>query len=565
MGVRRLLAILGGFVLVAASCAQGPTAPRGESGTPVAGGRIVEASISDVKTLQPVISTDTASSGAWGLVYIGLVRTNPDTGDTEPGLAEKFELSADGLAVTYTLRDGLVWSDGVSFTGEDYKYTVEAVARSKKTVRKSIFQDIVGWKDYVDGKTDSIGGLTVSPDGKVITIKLTKVFCPAITNLAGAGGGIVPKHHFTKYWDSKTTDTSKNIDDNPLNMAPPASMGPFVFKEHRPGDRITFTRNERYYRGAPLLDEYVIKVYADQTAIKAALLTGEVSFAGAQPQDVDELKRQDHLSFFSLPTRSYNYIGWNAGAAKAPWLRSREVRQALWHGINVDAIIQKIVLGHGRRVYSHTPPVSWAYDEEGLSKYPYDVAKAKQLLEQAGAKMGPDGVYRWTDGQKMRMRIETNQGNNVRETILQFAQEQYKQIGIEIEPLLESFPALLDRTDPGPDFESFILGWSLGIDPDSYSIWHSSQRGKNQFNDVEYVNPDVDRALEAGRNGPDCSREARKKQYKTVDQNLNRDAPYSFLYSGNTLTFANKAVQSFDPKPFSTGSAWNIERWWIRQ
>src|SRR5207247_3535242 len=179
-------------------------------------------------------------------------------------------------------------------------------------------------------------------------------------------------------------------------------------------------------------------------------------------------------------------------------------------GINVDAIVQKIVFGLGTKALANNPPVSWAYDGSGLTDYKLDVAKAKSLLEQAGAKMGSDGVYRWSDGSPMKMRIETNQGNNARETILQFAQEQYKQIGIQIDPLLESFNALLDRTDPGTDFEGFIIGWSLGADPDPYSIWHSSQQGKGQFNNVGYVNATVDQALIDNRNGPDCSQTARK-------------------------------------------------------
>jgi peptide/nickel transport system substrate-binding protein len=150
--MRRLIAILGAAMLVAISCSSGTTggsaAPASASEKPVVGGRLVEGQIGDPKTFQPVIATDSVSSNSWGQVYISLLRTNKDTGDLEPGLAEKFELSSDGLTLTYTLKDGLTWSDGKPFDGDDYKYTVEAVARSKKTVRKSTIQDIVGYADY---------------------------------------------------------------------------------------------------------------------------------------------------------------------------------------------------------------------------------------------------------------------------------------------------------------------------------------------------------------------------------------------------------------------------------
>ena len=575
--MRRFVSILGAVLLVATACGtqspqgtQESAAPSGAAEKPVPGGRVVEGTFSDIKTLQPVISTDTSSSGAWGNFYIGLLRSNPDTGDLEPGLAEKYDLSKDGMTVTYTLKSGVLWSDGQPFTGDDYKYTVEAVARSAKTVRKSTFQDIIGWKDYVDGKADEIKGLQVKDAGKTIEIQLSKPFCPAIRNLAGAGGGILPKHSFVAGWDNKSTDTKKNIDDHPLNNAPPASIGPFVFKEWKPGIQVTMTRNDKYYRGAPLLDEYIIKVYADQVAVKAALLTGEVTYGGVQPADVDEVKAagSEILNYFRFPgVSSYNFISWNLQATKAPWLADKKVRQALTYGLDISSIIKNVVLGYGVQVYTHSPKASWAYPgDDQLNKYPYDQKKAKDLLESAGAKMGTDGVYRWTNGQPIQMRIETNQGNKVRETILQIAQEQYKAMGVKIDPLLESFPALLDRSVPqNLDHEGVILGWSLGLEPDPYSIWHSSQDGKDQFNWIHYKNADVDKAIESGRSGPDCSTDARKKAYATFNKQLNEDVPYTFLYTGDSLVFFNKAVRGIEPKVYSTGSGWNIEKWWFKR
>jgi peptide/nickel transport system substrate-binding protein len=570
--MRRFSAVLGAALLVAVSCGQAPTS-TGTSPSPSAaateqqpqpGGRIVVGATGDPKTMNPVIATDTQSRDIWDKLYLGLTRSNYKTGETEPNLAEKFVLSSDSLTLTYTLRDNLVWSDGTPFTGEDWKYTAEAVARSVKTVRKSTLQDIVGWKDYVDGKTDGVAGITVKDNGKTIEIKFSKVFCPATAALGGAGaGGILPSKHFKKVWDNKTTDTKTNIDDNPLNMNPPASMGPWVFKEFKPGVQVTFVKNDKYFRGAPFVDELVVKNYADATAIKNALVTGEVTYGSVEAKDNDEVSKVDALKGVRYRSSGYTYIGWNAKAAKAPWLANRDVRQALWYGINVDAIMKKILFGLGSQVYAHNPPTSWAYDASGLTQYNNDVAKAKSLLEKAGAKLGTDGVYRWTDGQPMKMRIETNQGNNARETILQFAQEQYKAIGVQIDPLLESFNALLDRTDPGTDFEGFIIGWSLGADPDPYSIFHSSQQGKGQFNNIAYSNPAVDQALIDNRNGPDCSQTARKAALKKVDQNLNQDAPYTFLYSADVLFFANKQLQSVDPNTYST--TWNVEKWWFKK
>ncbi len=340
-------------------------------------------------------------------------------------------------------------------------------------------------------------------------------------------------------------------------------MGPFIFKDFTPGVQVTMTKNPKYFRGAPHVDQYILKTYADTTAIKNALITGEVTYGGVDAKDFDDVGKTATLSPYRFKSLSYNYIGWNAKSAKAPWLANKSVRQALWYGIDVDSIIKKIVFGLGTKALAHNPPVSWAYDGSGLTDYKLDTAKAKQLIESAGAKMGTDGIYRWTDGSPMKMRIETNQGNNARETILQVAQEQYKAIGIQIDPVLESFNQLLDRTDPGTDYEGFIIGWSLGADPDPFSIWDSSQQGKGQFNNVGYSNPAVDKALADNRNGPDCSKAARKTANHTLDQALNQDAPYTFLYSGDTIGFAQKTLQNFQAFTFSR--EWNIETWWFKK
>jgi ABC-type transport system substrate-binding protein len=184
--MRRLSAALGAALLVAVSCGQGPTStgtsptpgPSASAEQPQAGGRIVFGATGDPKTMQPVIATDTQSRDIWDKVYLSLTRSNYKTGETEANLAQKFELSSDGLTLTYTLRDNLVWSDGTPFTGEDWKYTAEAVARSVKTVRKSTLQDIVGWADYRDGKTDSLAGVTIKDSGKVIEIKSRRSSAP---------------------------------------------------------------------------------------------------------------------------------------------------------------------------------------------------------------------------------------------------------------------------------------------------------------------------------------------------------------------------------------------------
>ena len=213
---RAVLALMA-LLLLLAACA--PVAPVKDAAGPprpvrpprhrVSGGRLIVGAISDAKVLNPVLSSDVPSAEVWSRVYESLVKVDPQTGQPVPRLAERYEIAADGTSLTFVLRPGLVWSDGTPFSGDDFKMTAEAVMRSKKSVRKNLFQDIVGARAYAEGKATSIEGISVQDN--VLTIRLEKPFCPAITEIGLFG--IIPRSVFGKYLDAQ--DASKNIDEAP--------------------------------------------------------------------------------------------------------------------------------------------------------------------------------------------------------------------------------------------------------------------------------------------------------------------------------------------------------------
>ena len=547
-----------------------PTAPlvpaptAAPAGQPKPGGRLIYGSFSDAKVLNPVLSDDVGSSDVWGRIYESLTDVNAKTGEPSPRLAEKFEVSPDSKTYTFTLRDGLKWSDGSAFSGEDFKFTAEAVMRSKKTVRKNNFQDIVGAKDFGDGKAEDISGIKV--DGKTITVQMAKSFCPALTQIGGFG--IIPKSVFGKYLDPK--DASKNLDDAPENTNPPLAMGPFKFKEWIPNDHITLVRNDLFFGGPAHLDEWVYKVYPDQTALTAALKTGELDAGTIEPKDLEDMKRVDTLNFYTWQGLGYTYMGWNELRGGKEFFQSKAVRQALTFGINMDQVIEKILFGQGTKMVAHTPPVSWAYDPSGMNDYKFDPDKAEQLLQQDGWAKGADGTYA-KNGQRLEFDIVTNSGNKTRETLLQIAVEQYKQIGVNVNPKTESFEALVDRLtkskDPtygdqgGHDFDGVIIGWSLGADPDPYGIWHSSQAGTGN-NFIGFKSDEADKAIEDGR--ANCVESARKSDYLTFNKIVNEEQPYNFGFSENTLYFVGKRFKGVEPGPYSRRAFWNIEKWSIQ-
>jgi len=570
--MRRLGSVLLALVVTTSACTSSSAPPQGNQspGAPAErGGRVVGGVGENLTSLSPLFGFDFISAAIWSKFYRPLIIEDPDTGELKGELAKEYALSSDRLTVTFKLRDGLVWSDGTAFTGEDYRYTAEAAVRSKKSRFKDIFKDVVGFKEYLDGKADTISGITLSDGDKTITIKRTLAVCIGIRDLGMSAFAVLPKHHFVKDWNNKTTDAAANIDASPLHNAPPASIGPFVFKEHRPGIEVSMTRNEKYWKGAPLIDEFIMKVYAGPQALKAAILTGELTYASYVPaNDVEEIQKTgQNLNYHrvSSPTDN-NFIGWNIQSPKAPWLANKQVRQALWHGLDVKAALQKVMGGLATQTFTHTAPSFWSYPEggQGLNKYPYDPAKAKQLLEQAGAKMGPDGVYLWTNGQPMQMRIDGVGGGAPPGLVIEIAQAQYKQIGIKIEPNLLAFPAFVERnTTKVPDRDGSFWGSAPG-GSEGEPIWpfyHS--KGPANFWNVSI--PELDKAIDAGRDGPDCSMPARKAAYAKANQILNDEAVNTWLWMRDFLAFSSNKLVGFQPKPFSLHSDWNIEKWSMKK
>lgn len=571
----RAAGVAGSFLallVLAAACAPaatGPTAPPAAIAPQAArGGRAVVGAFSDARVLNPVLSSDASSAEVWGRVYEGLIAVDRNSAQPQPRLAERFDVSEDYKTLTFALRPGLVWSDGTPFSGEDVAFTAEAVMRSKKTVRKNIFQNVVGAKAFGEGTAPTIDGISV--DGDVVTFRLDKPNCPALTDIGLFG--IIPKSVFGKYHSAE--DASKNIDDAPENVAPPLSTGPFVFQEWRPNDRIVLARNDRYAFGPALLDEWVYKVHPDATALAAALKTGEIDVARVDARDLEDLQRQDHLAFYPYLAPGYTYIGWNQLRGGKEFLQSTAVRQALAYGLDVDQVIGTVLSGQGKRMLAHTPPTSWAYDPEGLNDYAYDPARARALIEGDGWMMGADGVYE-KNGERLEFSMLTNSGNKIRETLLQVAVEQYRQIGVSVTPRTESFEALTDRLNKsrdgtygdagGRDFDAVILGWNMGPDADAYGTWHSSQIKTGQ-NQIGYSDAQVDAAIESGRTV--CGMPERKDAYRAFNKRLNEEQPYNFGFAVNTLLFANKRISGIEPGPFpnlQNSYLWNVERWSVAQ
>jgi peptide/nickel transport system substrate-binding protein len=519
--------------------------------------------------LNPVLLADVPSGSVIGQIYESLIALNKDSGLPEPRLAERFEQSPDSRKLTFVLRDGLQWSDGSPFTGDDFLFTAEAVMRSKKTIWKNRFQDIAGARDFADGKAPSIAGIVVS--GTTLTVTFSQPSCAALS-LMGAFP-ILPKSVFGRYLDPN--DASKNLDDAPENVSPPLAMGPFRFKEWVPNDHITLARNEHFFLARPNLDELVYRVYPSTSAVAAALKTDEVDMALAQPQDLDDLRSDGSLRLIAYLDTIYTYINWNQLRGGKEFFRDQIVRQALAYGLDWDGIIKTVYAGQATRLMGPLHVSSWAYDATGLNPYVYDPAKARQILEAGGWKTDPDGTYA-KNGQRLEFTLLTQAGDKAREAVQQIAVEQYRQIGVHVEPRTEAFEALTTRLNQsrdsqygeegGRDFDAIIASQANSPDPDTmYIVWHSSSI-KSGFNNIGYRNQVTDQELADGRS--QCSPETRKQIYSTMNRQLNDEQPFDFGLIAKSLLFVNNRVQGVEAGSWYSFPSYvhmrNAERWSVQ-
>lgn len=505
---------------------------------PVAGGQIVYGMTGNPVTFCPILQTDTPSGQINSRVYSGLVRANEKM-ELVPDLAEKWEFSSDGLVWTFTLKKGVKWHDGKPFTSADVKYTYDAIKSPDYLgVRKTDFKPIT--------KVEA-------PNDYTVKLTLDKPYAPLLSKLTL---GILPKH----VWE--TTPIGK-MKENPANMKP-VGTGPYKFVEWLKDQYIMLEANKDYFGGGPYIQKVIWKFYGDNQVMLAALEKGDIDYMGAIPPD--DVKRvqtalADKFEFKSIPQNGYTYIGLKQ---TDPVLKDKLVRQALTYGTNREQIVADVLKGYGNVVNANIPQVSWAYAGDKLNPYKYDPAKAKQLLDQAGWKVGANGI-REKDGKKMDVKLLTSTGNKILEAALLITQQNWKDLGVNVTVEYIEWSVLCEKYLDVAKFQSYALAWSLGIDPDFYLYFHSSSGvdDKGQlvgFNDVEFKNAQLDALLERGRT--EMKQDVRKQIYADAQKIVNEELPYVFLYSNNAPAAMAKKV-----KGVLWGSNGPIfpEKWWIQE
>jgi len=444
---------------------------------------------------------------------------------------ELLPATAHNPVIVFHLRPNVKFHDGHIFDAYDVKFTCEAIMN-----RRNLSPRIA---DYEPVKAVEV------LDPLTVRVVYKRLYSPA---LGTWGMGILPVHLLnSKALRQEAMYRGLDPDKFTLRQSQfnrrPLGCGPFRFREWKSDQYIVLDRFDDYWEGPPNYKRYTFRIVPDLLTQEMEFYAGTVDGYGVQPHQVERLSKDPAYQSFSGLSFGYTYIGYNM--RREPF-KDRRVRKALGMAIDVDKIITYVLYGQGEKI---TGPFLKQTDfyNHAIAPLPYDPEGALRLLAIAGWKKGPKGWLQ-KNGKRLQFTLITNQGNNLRKAILSIAQDSWRKIGIDVRTDVLEWAVFIQERVNKLDFDALILGWSMGIDPDLYQIWHSSQIHPNQLNFVAFRNEEADDLIIKIRQEYDHERQV---QYcRRLHEIIAQEQPYTFLYVGKWTAILDKriVIKEVDPE-----------------
>jgi peptide/nickel transport system substrate-binding protein len=477
----------------------------------------------DPRSLDPALSTDVPTGRAVAYVFDGLTRFTPDA-KVEPSLAERWDVTPDGLTYTFHLRRGVTFQNGAPFVARDVISSWQrALAPSTKSGAGEFLSPIRGARDYAAGKASTIVGLS-APNDSTLVVALAEPIAIFTKLLAMPVASVVPP-------DERISST---LGEHPVGT------GPWKLVEWKHDDYLLFARNPTYFGGPPKAESLRARIIAEPSTSVAEFESGTIDVLQIPADQTTEWQEDESRKSLlsSTPALELVYIGINT--TRGP-LRDARVRQAINYAINVDLLIERLIAGRGTRAAGVIPPALAGYDKT-RKPYPYDPARAKQLLAAAGYPNGID-VELWTSTNPVYVRMS--------ETI----QAYLNQAGIRCKIVQRESAAARAAARKGQT-DMILKDWYADY-PDAenflYPLLYSANKGSGG-NVSFYANASFDSVVTAARHELDEGK--RNALYQRADSIAFGDAPMVFLYFYNELYAVQPWVKGFVPPVIFNGQRW---------
>ncbi len=510
-----------------------------------------------VPTLTPIVSSDVYGTIVQNRVLETLVYRDPYTLEDVPLLATSWQIKDNSdawkayveplreqgvsdevlfadpdlpvaLEIVFQLRHGVTFSDGVPMTADDVVWTFDWIMNPQVNAprERAYYQKIKS--------VEKLGDYEV----------VFKFREPYFESFGLAGGiSVMPRHFYEKY-------TPEQFNTSPgllLGTGPYAMVNPTGW---RPGDQIEVVRNERYWGEPATFDRLIwFQVEADAASM-TMFKNGEVDLFGATPeqyqllkQDQEVMKRSQSFEYES-PISGYSYIAWNQKRdGKATRFADKRVRQAMTMLTDRQRIIDELFLGYGKVAdgpFTHLGKQA----APDVSPHPFNPDKARALLKEAGFEdRNGDGVIESPTGEPFIFKLSYPSSSDLYQRIVLFLKDTYARAGITLEPDPQDWPIIVERLNKR-NYDAITLGWTGGIETDIYQMFHSDQTRDGGDNIMSYVNPELDRLIDAARST--VNEEARMPLWHQAHRILHEDQPYTFMMNRMSLVFLDQRIANVE-------------------
>ena len=521
------------------------------------GGTLRECIGAEPPNLNPLISNEAVASEIHSLCMSALAErdwAHPD-GEFRPLMAEKWEISPDRLSYRIWLRRGVRWyayTDPVTgravpekeVTAEDFRFFTDVLRDPNVNCAplRSYYQDL-----------DSLEVV----NSHEFVVRWKRPFYGSLS--ATLGMSPLPRHYFHDY---PGPFDGKRFNDDHRRNAFIVGCGPFKLERWEKNRRIVLRRNDSYfgreYGAAPALAGRIFEVIQLPSTRLQALTAGRLDQLGLSAEQW--VRQQDSPLFgsgkfrrFKYPALAYSYIGYNQ---QSPLFRDRRVRQALTMLVDRERIIRDIMHGLAIPIKGPFPPAS-QYSDPELEPWPYDPARAKRLLAEAGWRdTDGDGILE-KDGRKFSFTMLQVANHPTQTRMFPLLKESFGAAGIEMKIQSLEWSVYLERLEKR-SYDACSLGWTTSFDPDPYQVWHSQGIAPPGSNHIGYANPELDALIEELRATFDMDK--RIAVARRIERIIHEDQPYTFLYAPYSLVAVSAKYDNVRLFPGGLEPAIYVER-----
>ncbi|MBQ0140626.1 MAG: oligopeptide ABC transporter substrate-binding protein [Kurthia sp.] len=478
------------------------------------------------------------------------------------GTKEDFLIDGDGIAklavdekantATITIPKDIKWSDDKPFTADDIIYPYYIIADKDYTgVRYDTdFQNIVGVKDYHDGKAKDISGIK-KVDDYTVEIAFNKISPAIYSGGDGLWGYAAPKHQLKKI---KVADLEKAdaVRKNPV------TLGAFVINKLVKGESVELVANKNYWKGQPKLDKVVIET-VPSASIAAALKAGKYDVVAPNypANDYDSIKDFKNITILGRQELAYSYLGFKEGKLDKKTttvitdpnakMSDPKLRQAVAYAMNIEDVADKYYDGLRTRANSLIPPVFKTYYDDGLKGYKFDKKKAESLLDEAGYKdTDKDGIREGKDGKPFVIKLASMAGSDKDEKIVQFYIQNWKEVGLKVELTtgrLIEFNAFYDKVGADDkEIDMFMGAWGTGTNPSPMGLYSKNA----EFNYSRYTTDEQENLLKEIDSVEALDPKFRGKAFKSWQEYMYEQATTIPMYFRTELIPVNNRVKNWD-------------------